>query len=103
MKANSWEVIKRSIGSPVPAKAQAPNGEKFNLSLQLVNLPASRSSYISNFVNSQLWIFFFFAVSKTNETKRYKQKLLNLFNIGQKKMLHKNGLSSLQMSVAWNN
>lgn len=54
VKPSSWEVIKRSIGSPVPAKAQAPKGEKFNLSLQLVNLPASRSNYIhqKNFSNS---------------------------------------------------
>jgi hypothetical protein len=46
VKPKSSEVIKRSIGSPVPAKAQAPNGEKFTLSWQFVNLPASRSSYI---------------------------------------------------------
>lgn len=56
VKASSWQVIKRSIGSPVPAKAQAPNGEKFNLSLQSVNLPASLSSYIhqKNFSRSYL-------------------------------------------------
>lgn len=70
MKPNSWEVIKRSIGSPVPAKAQAPNGEKFNLSLQFVNLSASRSSYIEEKVFKFSVMKLFFVVLKENKTKK---------------------------------
>lgn len=39
------EVINLSIGRPVPANAQAPKGQKFNLTLQSTKRAASRSSY----------------------------------------------------------
>lgn len=37
------EVMNRSMGSPVPANAQAPKGQKFILALQSIKRPASRS------------------------------------------------------------
>lgn len=38
------EVINLSMGRPVPANAQAPNGQKFNLTQQSSKRPASLSS-----------------------------------------------------------
>lgn len=39
------EVMNLLMGRPVPAKAQAPRGQKFIRSLQSTSRPASRSSY----------------------------------------------------------
>jgi hypothetical protein len=44
VKIKSLAVLNLSMGSPVPAKAQAPRGQKFTLSLQSISRPASRSS-----------------------------------------------------------
>jgi len=59
------EVMNRSMGSPVPAKAQAPKGQKFILARQSTKRPASRS--ICKKTMS--------AVNKIDEFKKYSLNL----------------------------
>lgn len=103
----------------MPANAQAPKGQKFNLSLQSSKRPESRSSYITKACPQDRVNLYYKPSIKNDQTSpgntnsRTKQlsshtatiscAKTNLLNKRQEQMLKQNRLSPLQMCVTRNN